>query len=1211
MPQSTTPLPLSRTALITTLAAARRARGLSIRRAASVAGVAASTVQGWFEGRHLPTPALMPAFINLVTALGLAESDADRDAWIAALETIRGGAVVNEPPYVGLRAYTADDAALYVGRERAYEDLIRACVRGERVGAITVIVIGESGAGKSSLLGAGLIGRAAAPGGALDGLTPVRVLPEQLHSFPVPDYPCLIVVDQFEELQKLPPEQQRAAFDVLAALPDHATAVVALTADAFGFALLDERFASHLDNHVRVATLSDQEYARIVEEPAALHGRQVSPALTGLVLRDLHAYGEPSPGTVLPLLSSALRRSWASATGDTLLTTDYLRVGGLWASLDEAAETVHQSLTPEQHLLERRLMLSLVRVDGPDTLRRRMPLAQMGDPLLPVVSAFVAARLLSVRDDEVEIAHNALLTRWSRLRNWVDEESTTLLFERRIHMASALWDEGGRNPEALLPREAALWQDRVEAEDGPLLSAAESDFIAASLALAESQEREQEHTISRLRARQRIAVGAVVVALVMALSATLFGVQANQFRSNAEAATRSAQARQIALVADEVRTVTPNIAAQLSVASLRHDESVETRSAVVQSVGSGTPTRATGPAGNTLVGITPSGDLVARADSSGTVTIWRGGLATAPVAFPSGGNQLFTLKLTELDGRTLAFVGGQQTGSVWDLTDTPVLVGEFATDTVVYSAAWFEDRVYFGTLEGEVRGVDLADLAAPEPLRPFVVGNKLVEAIAAGPFGLLVGADPEAALLYTHSGELLAELPIGSRVLSLSLSPDGTEVLAGTARHGGIVYSLAEDADGRPTATERARLDLPRVTFAVLHTGDRFYAGGGFGGVREFSGDGTLLRTWPARNTVISLALTGRTLYVGSTEGIVESWPLDTPNVVTPPGMTDDVYDLTPGGDVVLVGSSAGAQVFHLDGGSWRILPINTVQQDDQFNLMYAMSGDGQVVVNQTTDHRLLTFQRDGDAYQQTSSLPLTESLVDVRLSHSGAYLALGRPGQAGYELWRRTDGGWSRVALLEAWPGGCAFSRDEKLFVSMAKSGQAFSVFSLGDAPQLLTTEAMPGSQVPSGFSFSGSSTLAVGDTPGDITIYDLSTPDTPVIRQRLVEARSAISQLSFADDGKTLLASTKEGLAWAWSTQDDGRLVLDLRLKTGAENVPGAALLGDYILMSLPDRRVVAWPRYAHAQVGELCQELGTPLSGTEWERLVPGVSPINGCP
>ena len=925
--------PRSRAALVDALTRARQANGISIRRAARIADISPSTMQGWLDGRSLPTPSLLPNFLTLVTELGLADTDAERDDWASAMAFLRSGRVIEEPPYVGLRSYTPEDAELYVGRERAYDDLVRACTRGERSGAITVILLGESGAGKSSLLRAGLLGRALVPGGPLHGLSPHEAAPSALPGFAWPDEPFVLVVDQFEEARELPLDEQRAVFDALAALPAHATAVVALTADAFGFALRDDRFARHLDDHVRVSTLSDQEYRRIVAEPAALHGREVTPGLLDLVQRDLYQYGEPSAGTVLPLLSSALRRTWLAAAGSQLTTTDYLTSGGLWSSLNVAAEAVHDTLDPEQHALERRLFLSLVSVEDGHPLRRRISLDQLGADLHPVAGAFVAARLLTVDDGEVEISHDALLARWERLKGWIEEEAASLLIERRIHIASRLWDEGGRQPETLLPAEAELWRSWAAGDDAPLLSTLERSFIDESLRHAEAVAADQRRTIHRLRVRQWVAVGAFVVAVAMALSAFLFGARSERFRVQAEAATHSAQARQIALVADEVRPVTPNVAAQLSVAALSLDDSVETRSAVVQSAGSEVPTRATGPAGNTNVAASADGRTIVRADSAGEVSIWRdGGIAAAPsTRFASGGRQLFTLTLAEIDGRLLAFVGGQQTGGLWDITDEPRSLGDFGADTVVYSSTFAGHTLLFGTLEGEIRRYDLTTPTTPSELPTLSVG-------------------------------------------------------AGTQVH--------------------------------------------------------------------------------------------------PLGTADD------------------------------------------------------------------------------------------------------------------------------AWPATCAFNQDETLFAAMSKDGQGLSVYRIDGGLEHLVTHPMINDEIPSKITFSSVGTLAVGNTPGDITLYDMSDPARPSATQQLRDARSSISQLDFAADGSTLFAATEEGLVWAWARGADGRFALDLRLKTRSTSVPGVAALGDDVLMTLADGRTVAWPRHPRREGERLCERFGTPLSATEWERLVPGVAQTDGC-
>lgn len=1207
--------PRSRAALVDALTRARQANGISIRRAARIADISPSTMQGWLDGRSLPTPSLLPNFLTLVTELGLADTDAERDDWASAMAFLRSGRVIEEPPYVGLRSYTPEDAELYVGRERAYDDLVRACTRGERSGAITVILLGESGAGKSSLLRAGLLGRALVPGGPLHGLSPHEAAPSALPGFAWPDEPFVLVVDQFEEARELPLDEQRAVFDALAALPAHATAVVALTADAFGFALRDDRFARHLDDHVRVSTLSDQEYRRIVAEPAALHGREVTPGLLDLVQRDLYQYGEPSAGTVLPLLSSALRRTWLAAAGSQLTTTDYLTSGGLWSSLNVAAEAVHDTLDPEQHALERRLFLSLVSVEDGHPLRRRISLDQLGADLHPVAGAFVAARLLTVDDGEVEISHDALLARWERLKGWIEEEAASLLIERRIHIASRLWDEGGRQPETLLPAEAELWRSWAAGDDAPLLSTLERSFIDESLRHAEAVAADQRRTIHRLRVRQWVAVGAFVVAVAMALSAFLFGARSERFRVQAEAATHSAQARQIALVADEVRPVTPNVAAQLSVAALSLDDSVETRSAVVQSAGSEVPTRATGPAGNTNVAASADGRTIVRADSAGEVSIWRdGGIAAAPsTRFASGGRQLFTLTLAEIDGRLLAFVGGQQTGGLWDITDEPRSLGDFGADTVVYSSTFAGHTLLFGTLEGEIRRYDLTTPTTPSELPTLSVGaGTQVQALAAADDWVLAGGATATAAVFSADGTRHADLTLPSRLLSASVSEDGSEVVGGTTNAGAIVWRVTRPPGQGPTFTQRASLELPLNVHAVLHAGTRVYAGGVFGEVREFSVEGEILRRWPARNAVVGLGVAGESLLVGTTEGVIDGWALHSPNLVMTADPATRLYDLTRGGDdVVLVGTTTGGRVFARSDDEWRPLPLRPLSDDTEFNSMYALSGDGRIVANQTSDGRLLTFERADGEFHQIDDRRYAEDMVDLRLSRTGRYLAVGLLGTAGYQLFRRADDGWHPLGTADdAWPATCAFNQDETLFAAMSKDGQGLSVYRIDGGLEHLVTHPMINDEIPSKITFSSVGTLAVGNTPGDITLYDMSDPARPSATQQLRDARSSISQLDFAADGSTLFAATEEGLVWAWARGADGRFALDLRLKTRSTSVPGVAALGDDVLMTLADGRTVAWPRHPRREGERLCERFGTPLSATEWERLVPGVAQTDGC-
>lgn len=1201
--------PLSRTSLVEMLTSARQQNSLSIRRAAALANVPPSTAQGWFEGRHLPTPALMPHFVELLESLKLVESDDDRSAWKDAVARMRNATPIEASPYVGLRPYTAAESQLFVGRERAYRSLVDACLlAAPECGPRTVVVVGDSGAGKSSLLAAGLVGRACSLLGPLSHLNPVLLEVHDLPGFVVPAEPTLLVIDQFEDAERLDPDAQAAVFDALASLPTHVTCVVGLAASAFGFALRDERFATHLTSAVLVGSLTPEEYTRIIEEPAQMHGRRVTPGLTQLLLRDMRQYGDPTPGTILPLLSNALRRCWVEAPGDLLTTVEYLATGGLWSALNTEAEAVFSSFTTDQQDLVRRLMLSLLQVDGVHILRSRIREASLQPEMAPIVDSFMASRLLTRKDGQLAISHDALLTRWKRLSEWVEREKTSLLIGRRIHMAAQLWQDGGRTTDALMPVEAVLWKQWAESDSATLLSDWEHEFIDASLGQAEATQVEQRRTLTRMRRRQYIAITAALVAIAMMASTAFATVRAEGFRRDAEAATLSAQARQIALIADEIRPIAPNVAGQLSVAALSLDESTQSRSAVVESSGTGLPTRATGRAGNTMVASSRDGTAIVRAGSDGIISVWQENLlSSSPTTVESGGNQLFALSMAYVGERLLAFVGGQQTAGIWDLTDEPTKLADFGTDTVTYSAAWNGTTVHFGTLDGVVRSIDCSDLDHLVALPELTIGEETaVTGLASSEEWILAGGRKDRVEVFTADGEARERLTITGTALSIDSSPDGGEFLVGSAQNNATVW--------RPggAGLELAQtIATPSSVNAVRHTGERRLIAGAFGEVREYADDWTETSIFPGRTVVTSIDASPQATIAGSIEGDTVLWPASTNTSVftAPDGV--ELYDVIRTRDTLLVGTSAGAELFTEQGDAWERVIVTPPPSSTNYTAYYGISDDGAVLVNQTSEGALITLARTADGYRAVDTMTLPASMVDIRVSSTGKYFSVGYRGKVGYTLFAREGSGWTELVTVDdAWPAGCAFSPDESLFVAVEVEGKGFVVWDLSDegsGPRGKVT--MSKEVTPTSFAFSPTGQLAVGDTLGQITLYDMLDPAAPNAVHHLRDARSSLSQVRFSADGAMLHAATREGHLWVWRATGETP-ELDLQLSPVSAAVQGADSFGDWFIMSLDNGRTVAWTGDPSAAAADLCSRFGDRLDQEEWSRLVPGVKFTNGC-
>ncbi|MFD0690732.1 nSTAND1 domain-containing NTPase [Actinomadura fibrosa] len=142
----------------------RAQSGLSFRRVAALLNkdaaetVSVSTLSGWFNGAHLPTSMLAGAVPRLLAVLG-EEDPAEVAAWLAALERVRvrpGPRPSGAAPFRGLEAYGPEHAEYFCGRGALTAGLLDLAERAYARGT-PAIVVGPSGSGKSSLLGAGLV----------------------------------------------------------------------------------------------------------------------------------------------------------------------------------------------------------------------------------------------------------------------------------------------------------------------------------------------------------------------------------------------------------------------------------------------------------------------------------------------------------------------------------------------------------------------------------------------------------------------------------------------------------------------------------------------------------------------------------------------------------------------------------------------------------------------------------------------------------------------------------------------------------------------------------------------------------------------------------------------------------------------------------------------------------------------------------------------
>jgi DNA-binding SARP family transcriptional activator/energy-coupling factor transporter ATP-binding protein EcfA2 len=611
-------------------------------------------------------------------------------------------------PYKGLARFEPDDAAFFFGRERLVAELVT-----HLVGAGLVGVVGPSGSGKSSLVRAGLL--PALRDGVLPGSDHWRQLLLRPGEHPMAELAdaagrrvaagdgagewvwralsgaerLLLVVDQFEEVfTTCRDEGERTAF--LGALTEAAwadryvTVVVAVRADFYGHCAAVPGLAGLLAaNHVLVGPMRQDELRRAIELPAHRAGLRLEPGLSAAMIGEV----ADQPGG-LPLLSCALLESWQHRHGRTMTLAAYHQAGGVRGAVARLAERAWQQLDADEQAVALRILLRLAGPgEGEAVVRRRVPLDELTatreEHVGVVVEALTEQRLLTTSQDTVEVAHEALLREWPRLRGWLEEDVHGRALHRHLITTSRDWDQGGRDPGELY-RGARLTGALEWAHDHHAdLNALEREYLDASRTAAEQEVADARHRAeqearrarreARISRRLRAALAGLAVVLLLALVAGGFALD---LRGRAERQALVADSRRLSaqalLQSDLDRSLL------LAVEAVRLDDSVDTRSALLTSLLRNPKAVERFRAGdNQLLNpvISRDGRMLAAVDNRGQIYVWdtrTGHRLAGPLGDPA-----FPIHMAAFspDGHLLAMRGasGIEELQLWDVASRTVV----------------------------------------------------------------------------------------------------------------------------------------------------------------------------------------------------------------------------------------------------------------------------------------------------------------------------------------------------------------------------------------------------------------------------------------------------------------------------------------------------------------------------------------------------------
>ncbi len=512
-------------------------------------------------------------------------------------------------PYKGLRAFQEGDANDFFGRENLTKLLLERLDDDHELYRF-LAVVGPSGSGKSSVVKAGVI--PALRKGAIHnsenwfivemvpGVTPFGELSQALSSIatsllpdlmqhaadptsgglnallkkvlPTWNSELLLVIDQFEEIFTQCEEYERNLFlDTLQAAitaPDsRLRVIVTLRADFYDRPLMVPSFSQLMQQRTEVVIpLTVDELERAITGPA----RQVKVFFQQGLAAAIVSEVNEQPG-VLPMLQYALTELFERRDGSLMTTKAYQEIGGVLGALARRAEEIYTQLDPERQEMARQLFLRLVTLgEGTEDTRRRALQSELyaasGNARLmeEVITTFGSYRLLTydrdpvTRTPTVEVAHEALIREWQRLREWLDNSRADIRTQRLLDNAVREWEDNNRDVSYLL-RGGRLEQFEEWLKTTTIaVSPREREYIEASRQKRELEEKaeaervaREQQQIERNRRQTRIIIGVltagvailiplVIISFQLSISANQSAVEANAARETAVLAQNEA-----------------------------------------------------------------------------------------------------------------------------------------------------------------------------------------------------------------------------------------------------------------------------------------------------------------------------------------------------------------------------------------------------------------------------------------------------------------------------------------------------------------------------------------------------------------------------------------------------------------------------------------------------------------------------------------------
>jgi WD40 repeat protein len=846
-----------------------------------------------------------------------------------------------------------------------------------------------------------------------------------------------------------------------------------------------------------------------------------------------------------------------------------------------------------------------------------------------VLDRFTRDRLLTAGDGTVEVAHEALIGEWPRLRAWLDEDVQGREIRAHITQAAKQWAERDRDRAELYRGTRLSITLEWAARHGRELNELEREFLSSSREASEQEVERQRRTNRRLRG---LLVGTAIFLVVALVAGSLALVQ----RGRARRAQAAAEAQALTSDAERLGTLAltePNLdrSLLLAVAGVQLRDLPETRGDllnVLQSNPALLRVIQTSPSAVNSIAVSPDGRLLASGDSAGVVSFhslqtWQ---PTGKVVQLAGSVTQQALTFSP-DGATLAAATatGGDTANVYLIDVASRTATKVASRPSIPASAGPPRFTHMAfSPDGTRIAVAVATSTVPLPIpvgerlllfdaksesvlweREYPLGEAVNEAsVAFTPGGVLVTSAQNGEMLLwdVRTGRVERRFPFGG---PFALSPDGH--LAAVARNN------ANPAD--PSA---------RLALLDLRTGEHRY-----------------LEDLPSSAWIIGLAFTPDSASVVGTDfgGGLNVWDLASGEIVQSFAGGLNVA-VTPDGRTVLSEGVAwdisGEQrlgrtfAWHAPDLGCATTPCFVISPDGR--LMAEDLSDGTVALVELDTRRLVGTlpARSGTATDALAFVPEGRTLVtggangtvtfwdvdtrsvvrtyrfpdrvwSVGVSPDGEFLAVQTAppdGSSSFVEVRDFESG--DVLFRKTVPngkGGLEFSSDGRVLAALGccEAGSTIEVWDARSGEELFSPRVEGDA---TSIAFSPDGLLAAGTEDGAVVLWDAR--DGSVVANSIQVATGSIDPISFSPDGRWFVASSVDQTTTLWDVRSHKRLGAAFPVEQGSVPVARFASEGTLVIENLADTAI--WPTDLSTWVGFACEVAGRELTRAEWGELLP---------